>query len=458
MNSGSPNVRIRSAGRLYDKPRIGAFLFTPENAVALARGYCDLMIVWMSALLASTVLAPGLYTTAVPIYSYCGVSLALLGVIRWMSVRGHPVAGMYLYATCQLLALSALAVVAAKPLTYAVAFVSLVPLLSVTIGPRPTLAYVLAFLAVSLTMVYLRSQDTALPVLFPVRPAAEVFILLMSVNTAFFPVPTLIRSIDQSMAELHQASEQLEQARIEAESANLAKSEFLAMVSHEMLTPMNGILGMTSLTLDTNLTPEQRDNLMVAEQSAQALLTMMNTIFDLSRSDTGDLHLDSIAFSPREAVTATAQALQAKANEKGIKLEVEWSDAWPEPLLGDPIRLRQVLVNLVGNAIKFTDQGRVAIRVTMLHKDAQSCTLVFKVRDTGIGIPADKLASIFQPFSPADASNTRRHSGSGLNLALCQRLARLMGGDITVHSVPGAGSEFRFTAPFKLPPPNASAA
>jgi two-component system sensor histidine kinase/response regulator len=240
--------------------------------------------------------------------------------------------------------------------------------------------------------------------------------------------------------------QEAESLRAAAEAANRAKSGFLANMSHEIRTPLNGVIGMTSLALDTALTEEQREYLETARLSADGLLTVINDVLDFSRIEAGRMELEAIDFSLRQVVEESLKTLSARAHEKGLELLCDFGDDVPEALHGDPARLRQILLNLAGNAVKFTPAGEVSVAVTLDSSTPEEFVLHFIVSDTGIGIPVDKRQLIFAPFAQADSSTTREFGGTGLGLSICTRLVDLMQGRIWVESDPGHGSRFHFTA------------
>jgi signal transduction histidine kinase/CheY-like chemotaxis protein len=270
-----------------------------------------------------------------------------------------------------------------------------------------------------------------------------LFISMFSIFKRETENATYLRQANESLA-----TEIIERSRAEsaAEAASRAKSEFLANMSHEVRTPLNGIMGMTDLALETELTSEQREYLQTVKMSSDALLAVINDVLDFSKIEAGKVDLEVNDFNVRDCLESTLKTLALRADEKGLELLCEVAPEVPEVVRGDSSRLRQVVVNLVGNAIKFTDEGEVALKVHVEAEDGEDRILRFTVSDTGIGIPQDKRESIFDPFSQADNSTTRKYGGTGLGLTISTRLVAMMGGKIWLESEVGRGSQFHFTA------------
>ncbi|MGH9405678.1 MAG: ATP-binding protein [Terriglobia bacterium] len=270
-------------------------------------------------------------------------------------------------------------------------------------------------------------------------------------DTPTLEVNMLAQALNHASAARREFELELTNARDAAQAASKSKSEFLANVSHELRTPLNGILGLTGLALDTALTAEQREYLTMVADSGQGLLTVINDILDFSNIQTGKLELAETDFSLTSSVADAMRPFAIQAREKGLRLICELKQGVPPVVTGDPARLRQVLIHLVGNALKFTERGAVKLRAETENEGGNACVLHFCVEDTGIGIAAEKQSAIFEAFAQADGSSTRKYGGAGLGLAIAAGLVEAMRGRIWVESQPERGSTFHFTARFGVP-------
>ncbi|HNX94268.1 MAG TPA: PAS domain S-box protein [Holophaga sp.] len=266
----------------------------------------------------------------------------------------------------------------------------------------------------------------------------------------FFVLASDITALKEAQFQLERLNTDLEERTRQAEAANRAKSEFLANMSHEIRTPMNAIMGLSHLVLRSELSTKQRDYLLRIQESSRLLLGILNDILDISKIEAGKLDIERADFEVRKVVAHVADTVSEKAQEKGLAMRVELAPEIPNALMGDSLRLGQVLLNLANNAVKFTERGGVSIHVRLQARKGRQVWLRFEVQDSGIGIPEAILPRLFQSFNQADSSTTRRYGGTGLGLAICKRLVDLMGGEIGVQSVPSQGSTFQFTVPFEL--------
>ncbi len=317
-------------------------------------------------------------------------------------------------------------------------------------GFRPARYFLIAWtILVSGVVIFLARNAGILPHTFLTRSAMLIAAALESIFLAL-ALADRIRLMREESEGLKREQYELQNAMLVAEEANRAKSVFVANISHEIRTPLNAILGMIDLVMDDGLTGRQRERLRIAKSAADTLLSLINDILDFSKIEAGKIDLEVTDFSIRRSLSAKVSVLKSSSRHKNLVLEFQVDDRVPDNLRGDPNRINQIVLNLTSNAIKFTNDGKVLVRVDLQEQVDEKVVLAFTVADTGIGIPQDKIELIFDRFSQADSSTTRKEGGTGLGLPISRQLARAMGGDLWVESELGAGSTFHFTVPLQL--------
>ena len=396
-----------------------------------------------------------------------GLSAGFAVILAWgLAARGRQLVATHLTLVWGLLAILVNAGLTGGQHSYALWFLALLPLLSAFVGGR-AVAWGWAGVAMAAAaLVWALDQSGRLPATglaalpAPMLLLAHLVLIFMATTFAGAARHASERHIQllgeklvaERAAHGHaETARQLEeQARRVAEAASHSKTHFLATMSHEMRTPLNAVIGFNNLLLDLNLGPRERQLAELAQQSGESLLQLINDILDLSKIEAGHLELESLVFDPNAVVKEALAMVERQAADKGLALECEVTA--PGGLRGDPSRLRQILVNLLGNAVKFTEQGRIVLRCWPVTGEGGAEWLRFEVADTGLGIDEALQARLFQPFTQAEASTPRRYGGTGLGLAICRELASLMGGSISLASAPGAGATFRVELPFAAVP------
>jgi signal transduction histidine kinase/CheY-like chemotaxis protein len=374
---------------------------------------------------------------------YGAATILAVVALFWFRASGRPTLVVHALAGIITVILALTCIEYGKLDVATLIYFTVVPLsLLIVSGPRAGFVWLCVGIVVSVGFFVAETRGLLPPGSAHTSPASDLVNVVIAATLVFGFAVLFQRMKDRAAAELDHANRALEEARQKAERANRAKSEFLTTMTHEVRTPMNGVIGMATLMLDTSLDPGQRELASTLKRSGEALLDLVDDILDFEKIEAGRLEIEVADVDPRAVVAGVRDMLAFRAREKGLTFTVAIDDAVPAKIRTDGARVRQVLLNLANNALKFTDTGEV--RVTMSARDGR---LITSVRDTGIGIPLAHRAKLFEPFTQGDSSMARRFGGTGLGLSICRRLVHAMGGEIEFESAEGAGATFTFTVP-----------
>lgn len=424
-----------------------------RHAMEMARMICLTYLV--ASLIGISIIAPfvasNVLGTLAAFALLGGVSLYALQQVK----QERPVRAMHACAFFVALIGTVPLLILGRNVTAAAAVIfSFVPTYAAIAGLGPSMVYIAGFIGVSITYAEAINLGYGLPILFPFYLPAQLAVVAVCAFAIVLPLPALFRSMneersraDRELQERIRKEGELQKAKEAADLANRAKTEFLANMGHEFRTPMNAIIGLTDLTLETELSPQQTDNLLTVRKSAHALMYLLNDILELSRIEAGELRLVPEPFEMPPLLEEVKSLFKASLRDKALVVTLTVDPAVPAWIVADRNRLRQVLINLIGNAIKFTEQGEVAV----LARSRTTNELEVVIRDSGIGMTPEQMARLFAPFTQADASICRRFGGTGLGLSLSKKLVEAMSGEIAVSSRDGEGSTFTVRLPFLLP-------